>query len=473
MNDIVPRTTITDMSAKRDAALGLFSKAHMALQSAAEALDAAKIAANEASSGINRYTFHNDDAKRAFLSGLQVPTRDDFMAVAQRHVDIDVWAKVIELSDLEKLMDKQSKDELQQSLLQNPPEATADNIIATLQEKALEADMMWKRGIANCFSKLDRRFKSHNSWKIGSRVILTRVFSDWGMWNYHANHQDTLTDIERVFFILDGLDVPETYYGIVAVVEKERGHRNQQAVVETEFFKVCCYKNGNMHVWFQRKDLLEKVNKLLGEYYDTPIPEEREAEDDGGLFTPKTSLAKNLGWFPTPEPVAERVIDAARIFRPDDAPKLRVLEPSAGLGNLAKLAVGEHAIVDCVEIDPGRSLSLRRAGLYNQVLDVNFLALEPAAFYDRVIMNPPFDRERDIDHVVHAMKFLKPDGLLIAVMSAGTEFRQTKKSEAFRKLIDSKNGKWQDLPAGSFASTGTYVNTMLLKVYNDGHPGYF
>ena len=79
-------------------------------------------------------------------------------------------------------------------------------------------------------------------------------------------------------------------------------------------------------------------------------------------------------------------------------------------------------------------------------------------------MNPPFDRERDIDHVVHALKFLRPGGRLVSIMSAGTEFRETRKSIAFREMIDGLGGTWRDLRPGSFASVGTYVNTVVLSV---------
>jgi hypothetical protein len=61
---------------------------------------------------------------------------------------------------------------------------------------------------------------------------------------------------------------------------------------------------------------------------------------------------------------------------------------------------------------------------------------DPGALYDRVIANPPFDCERDIDHVMHALRFLAPDGCLTAIMSAGTEFRETRKAIAFRALMD-------------------------------------
>lgn len=60
---------------------------------------------------------------------------------------------------------------------------------------------------------------------------------------------------------------------------------------------------------------------------------------------------------------------------------------------------------------------------------------DPDRLCDRVVMNPRFDRERDIDHVMHAFTFLKLDGCLTAIMSAGTEFRETRKSLAFRELM--------------------------------------
>ena len=109
------------------------------------------------------------------------------------------------------------------------------------------------------------------------------------------------------------------------------------------------------------------------------------------------------------------------------------------------------------------------SGLYRNVWHEDFLARLPHGSYDRVVLNPPFDlEERDIDHVMHAMAFLKPDGLLVAIMSAGTEWRETKKARAFRDRMKALNAKWQDLPAGSFSPVGTNVNTVILRVWKDG-----
>lgn len=81
---------------------------------------------------------------------------------------------------------------------------------------------------------------------------------------------------------------------------------------------------------------------------------------------------------------------------------------------------------------------------------------------------PKGRRERDIDHVMHALAFLKPDGCLTAIMSAGTEFRETRKSTAFRALMKSMGARFKDLPAGSFSSVGTNCNTIVLTVWKNG-----
>ena len=44
---------------------------------------------------------------------------------------------------------------------------------------------------------------------MGSRIILTNVFDDWGGWNYHTRMEDTMADIERVFAVLDGNKIPD------------------------------------------------------------------------------------------------------------------------------------------------------------------------------------------------------------------------------------------------------------------------
>lgn len=478
---LMPRATVQTLVAQRNAALDAFGVAHGALTTAAEAVTEANNKLATATPGLNSYNQHLRSEKAEFHQAAKLPSRDDYMATARRIIDTDVWSHIIAITDLERLMDKKAKDQFRQQLVDDPPEVTEDNVFATLETFILDADTIFKRGIAECFSNLDRRFRSHDGWEIGSRIILSYAFDSHGWWNYHRNHQDTFADIERVFRTLG--DNPAQYCEITYRLDEARrgtfGPR--QSHIETQYFTIRAYKNGNAHVWFKRDDLLEKVNQLLGEYYGAPIPEDREPDEDTGLNDPKTTPAKRYGFFPTPDDAAEHVMGEVSLWQEKTAPRLRVLEPSAGTGNLARrcamidkegLARGAwkdyrfDPAVDCVEIQPPLADALRASGLYTKVYTANFLSLSPdtTGFYDRVVMNPPFDRERDIDHVMHALKFLKPGGYLVAVMSAGTEFRNTRKSQAFRKLMEDMRADWRDLPAGSFSSVGTNCNTRILKV---------
>ena len=467
---LIPRATIDAIVSLRNAALDKCRVAYQKLADADRAITAAQEAIMQAAPDeVNTYTF-GSRTRDEFLASLNLQHPDNFMKEARQLIDVHVWSYIIHLTDMHSLMDREEKDSMRKSLQTEPPEVTVDNVHATLTRFMADADTIWKRGLANTFAALDRRFRSHNGWRFGSRIILDRVFDDNGYWSYRSQHEDYIIDTERAFFLLDGRTPPPHWYGIVDAVRRERagGHGPRQSTLTSTFFKIKIFKNGNCHLWFTRDDLVRKANRILADYYGEVLSDgdAHEAED---TFAPKTSLARNFGHYPTPEPVAQRIVEAAYLHsqHEDNSPPL-VLEPSAGGGNIASIAAAKDALVDCIEIQPHLTDILKTSGLYRNVWTADFLDRTPAPLYDFVLMNPPFDRERDIDHVTHALKFLKDTGLLIAVMSAGTEFRETAKSRAFRDNMAKLNARWKDLPTGSFSSVGTNVNTLLLKVYKDG-----
>ena len=466
----IRRESIEEIVGRRDRALAAFGQAHSALASAYEALANAH---KEVPRGerVQAYASREDEHTQALLPMVEVPAADHFMAAARHWTDRAVWGHLVAVTDLERLMDKTAKDGLRQQLFREPPEVSVGNVVATLEQFMLDADNIFKRGLATVFSSLDRRFRSHDGWKIGSRIILDHALGEWGYWNHYRNQRDALQDVERVFHVLEGKPLPPSYAGIVGAIETSRRGQSgaRQSESESDYFKARCFKNGNLHLWFKRDDLLDRVNKLLGQHYGAPIPEERKADADDGLNAPKTAIAKRYAFFPTPDEAADKLIDAAWLTRRRDGGLWSILEPSAGTGNLARRCVKDGALVDCVEAHDDRARALRTDGRYRSVITADFLRLQPTGeLYDRVVMNPPFDRERDIDHVLHAMRFLKPDGRLAAIMSAGTEFRDTRKAKAFRALMAEKRAQWSDLPAGSFAEAGTYCNTVIVSFCNDG-----
>lgn len=166
----------------------------------------------------------------------------------------------------------------------------------------------------------------------------------------------------------------------------------------------------------------------------------------------------DFNFFPTPKPIVDEMLYRARIVK-----SMRILEPSAGRGNIALPAMREGGIVDCIELMDNNFKSLLDKG-FNSVIQADFLTITPSPIYNRVLMNPPFCRKQDIIHVSHAMKFLAPEGLLLSIMAAGVEFRQDKATKAFVQMVEDKGGYIEALEDGAFKSSGTGVRTVLCVI---------
>lgn len=171
--------------------------------------------------------------------------------------------------------------------------------------------------------------------------------------------------------------------------------------------------------------------------------------------------------FPTPEDLARKMVEYVAGSMGGMA-GCRVLEPSAGTGNLVRAiqnsAVGaDNCRVYAVEINPSlcQALEDRRSktlGANIATFDIrcaDFLDVDPADIpaCHYVVMNPPFANGADIKHIRHALRFLKPGGKLVAICANGPRQRAELMPEATH---------WEDLPAGTFKEQGTNVNTALL-----------
>lgn len=457
---LMPRASVYELEAARNAAITAYEEAFDKLEAAQRSL---RRAAPTGAAG-NLPSLSTGVHDRADLS-----TREKYSAFVTKGVDRSVWSHLIASTGLDKLMDRAERDAFRDALEKEPPPATAENCFATMERLVGDSNLIFKRGIATAFAKLDRRFRSHDGFKIGSRTVLSHAFTD-GRWNYYSRHDETLIDVERTFAQLDGQPQPERMGGIVGAVDAARGSgfSNRAFRAETDYFRIEAYKNGNAHLWFKRKDLVLKVNHLLADYYGAAVGARPDAADVKHAYA--ITPAKNFGLFPTPEAVAQRVHEAAGIVRGDSHPHrppepYTVLEPSAGTGNLSRPARAAWASVTCVEIQ-GVLAGALTAERYARVVHADFLTQSPdvLGLFDKIIMNPPFDGCRDVDHVTHALRFLKPGGKLVSVMGAGVEFREDRKTADFRAEVERRGGYFSDLPAASFAESGTYMNTVICVI---------
>jgi predicted RNA methylase len=180
-----------------------------------------------------------------------------------------------------------------------------------------------------------------------------------------------------------------------------------------------------------------------------------------GEVTLIRTIQQDFGYFPTPPAVVKRLLALA-----DTDAGMLVLEPSAGKGAIAYALANQGATVDCVELLEANYMALAGDMKLGKVQMGDFLAIEPgqSLFYDRVVMNPPFAKQADIHHVNHALKFLKPGGLLVSVMSASVTFRDNKLTQDFRDLIRARGGDIEALPDGAFKDSGTMVRTVIVTI---------
>lgn len=194
-----------------------------------------------------------------------------------------------------------------------------------------------------------------------------------------------------------------------------------------------------------------------------PKTEEELKQERIAELNDKIRGYKIPGFFPTPKPVARKLHAYADIKR-----GMTVLEPSAGNGLLAD-AIREfnadnmiHNVqIDVIEKNYDLQEILRLKG-YNLVA-TDFLEFDEKK-YDRIIMNPPFEKGQDIIHVRHAYDLLKPGGRLVAIMSGGVKWGISSDKVEFRTFVDLRDGMMRELPEGSFKSAfmPTGVSTVMV-----------
>lgn len=164
-------------------------------------------------------------------------------------------------------------------------------------------------------------------------------------------------------------------------------------------------------------------------------------------------------FFPTPDVTTTEVVELA-----DIEPGMKVLEPSGGNGMLADAMREAGANVDVVELAGPLREILDAKG--HRLVGADFLEYQTGTRYDRIVMNPPFSKDQDIQHVHHAYSMLAPGGRLVAITSSMAGDRQNKRNQTFREWLTGLDAQELALPENAFKSSlnPTAVRTKVLVV---------
>jgi len=177
---------------------------------------------------------------------------------------------------------------------------------------------------------------------------------------------------------------------------------------------------------------------------------------------------KTFQAFYTPAAVADRLVQIAAELS-DDLPA-RFLEPSAGDGAIVKAILRANPLVHVTSVET----RFGHSGFVATFPGVDFLTTGPSSLgtFDAVIMNPPFTKGQDVQHVLHAWDFVRPGGVLVAIVSPAFRSRafglttaKALKWNRFRRLNTDRQlrgGVEIDLPAGTFKESGTNVAPVIV-----------
>ncbi|RUT30900.1 hypothetical protein WG29040_23465 [Pseudomonas sp. PAMC 29040] len=189
-----------------------------------------------------------------------------------------------------------------------------------------------------------------------------------------------------------------------------------------------------------------------------------KAEESAVKKAERAIIGQKVGidFFPTPASVAQRMARLAGITQ-----GTRVLEPSAGNGNLADAAKAAGGEVDVIEISSQLRDILTAKGY--TVVDHDFDGFTPEQPYQAIIMNPPFSARKDASHIMRAFGMLGSGGRLVAIAGEGVFFGADQKAVAFRAWLDTHKATIEKLEGGTFkdkdllAQTGANGRLIVIK----------
>lgn len=174
----------------------------------------------------------------------------------------------------------------------------------------------------------------------------------------------------------------------------------------------------------------------------------------------KRNLKKEFQFFATPETLANKLVYLADLKQHDT-----ILEPSAGQGAIIK-AINEvcDVVVDCYELMEVNRIVLNKSNLNFNLIGDDFLNHNNSKTYSKIIANPPFTKNQDIDHLRLMYNSLSRGGRLICITSNSWVNGSQKKQVEFAEWLRNINAEILDIEPGTFKESGTNVGGKIVII---------
>lgn len=223
------------------------------------------------------------------------------------------------------------------------------------------------------------------------------------------------------------------------------------------------------HFSFSKKEYTDLKNEIIksGGIYSKngfDFIEKSEIVYDRITSGSNYNLKKEFQFFGTPDELADRLVELAEITVRGDQD---VLEPSAGQGAIIK-AINRGAdisCIDCYELMPLNQEILKKNLSHKiKIIGSDFLVEAGDKKYDRIIANPPFSKNQDIDHIIKMYKCLAPNGRLVSISSESWVEGNQQKQKDFRKWLEDVDANVIQIEKGTFKESGTMVGGKIIVI---------
>lgn len=173
----------------------------------------------------------------------------------------------------------------------------------------------------------------------------------------------------------------------------------------------------------------------------------------------KRNLKKEFQFFATPDALADELVRLAEL-KPGDT----ILEPSAGQGAIIKAINKVCDIVpDCFELMGVNRIVLNKSELRFNLIGEDFFDHRGKG-YTKIIANPPFSKNQDIDHLKEMYNCLLPSGRLVCITSESWVNGSQRKQMDFINWLTDLNAEVLDIEKGAFKESGTAVGGKIIVI---------
>jgi hypothetical protein len=269
--DLAIRTTVRELVA-----------AFVAAEREVRAAFARLVAAEKA---VNAVFLNGGNYPAIRVDACDSPWRDRFDQpdVTIERMNRAAWKAIVERLELRRFMSIRAKKQMDEALdREKLPPITEENVLRFAHDHLVRAREYLKEAVDEVFNFLRPRgntragqLKTNSQLEVPFKVILDwMVEPGYGRAPFRVRYTSSqeLVALENVFSALAGKgEICKGYRSLLetSIAEALTGEG------ETELFRWKAHKNGSLHLWFRRLDLLERFNALAGGARLRPAENER------------------------------------------------------------------------------------------------------------------------------------------------------------------------------------------------------